>query len=77
MSPDQKSIPTFRVTRGDPGQWNVTEEGVDKPLASFSSPTDARKYARELAKTRKGSTVQVLDQQNKQPSVWGSRKMPR
>ena len=51
---DQKYTPIFRVMRGDPGWWKVMEKGVDTPLASFNSPTEAQKYAREIAKTREG-----------------------
>jgi len=68
MGVEQKGASIFRVTRGDPGQWNVTEVGVDKALASFDSPKGARKYAREMAKSRKAAAI---DEQSSPPLVKG------
>ena len=59
MGLDQKGDIVFRVSRGENGQWDVNEEGFDKPLASFDSETDARNYANDLAKTKQGSKVVV------------------
>jgi hypothetical protein len=62
MGFDQKGASVFRVARGEAGQWDVTEEGFDKPLASFDSTQDAQKYARNVAKTKEGSTVIVFNE---------------
>ena len=59
MGLDQKGDIVFRVSRGESGQWDVNEEGFDKPLASFDSETDASNYANDLAKTKQGSKVVV------------------
>ena len=42
MGFDQKGSSVFCVVRGDAGQWDVTEKGFDKPLASFGAVADAR-----------------------------------
>ena len=57
MGLDQKGALVFRVSRGKAGQWDVCEQGFDKPLASFDSEADARTYANDLAKTKAGSKV--------------------
>ena len=57
MGFDQKGTPVFSVSKGASGQWDVCEEGFEKPLASFNSETDARKYAEDLAGTKAGSQV--------------------
>jgi hypothetical protein len=59
MGLDQKGQIVFRVSRGANGQWDVSEQGFEKALASFDSETDARSYADDLAKTKEGSRVVV------------------
>jgi uncharacterized protein DUF2188 len=59
MGLDQKGNIVFRVARGANSQWDVTEKGFDKPLASFDSEKDACSYANDLAKTKQGSKVVV------------------
>ena len=59
MGLDQKGDIIFRVSRGENSQWDVSEKGFDKPLASFDSEKDARSYANDLAKTKQGSKVVV------------------
>ena len=65
MGFDQKGAAVFCVAPGAGGQWDVKEEGFDKPLASFPSAADAETYARDLAKTKEGSTVKMFDQNGK------------
>ena len=76
MGIDQQGISVFRVARGDAGQWDVTEEGFAKPLASFAAPEDAREYARDLARARQGSTVRVFDEHGTQMPAEGSASIP-
>lgn len=76
MGFDQKGSSVFCVVRGDAGQWDVTEEGFDKPLASFDAVADAREYAHDLGKTKKGSTVKFFDEQGKEISAKDSAEMP-
>lgn len=59
MGLDQKGDIVFRVSRGENGQWDVNEDGFDKPLASFDSEKDACSYANDLAQTKHGSRVVV------------------
>lgn len=60
MAFDQKGSSVFCVAPGTNGQWDVKEEGFEKPLASFQSCADAERYARDLAKTKEGSTVKMI-----------------
>jgi len=62
MGFDQKGKPVFCVTRGESGKWHVSEEGFEKPIASFDSQDDAEEYARDLAATKEGSIVKMPGQ---------------
>ena len=59
MGFDQKGNIVLRVARGNDQKWTVSEEGFEKPLASFDNENDARTYANDLAKTKAGSKVQT------------------
>ena len=59
MGFDQKGTPVFNVSQAASGQWDVCEDGFEKPLASFNSEDDARKYAEDLASTKQGSQVRM------------------
>jgi hypothetical protein len=76
MGFDQRGASVFCVARGAAGQWDVTEEGINKPLASFDSTQDAQVYARDLAKIKDGSTVRVFDERGNQMPAEGSVAMP-
>ena len=76
MGFDQKGISIFRVDIGDAGQWEVTEEGFAKPLASFVASKEALEYARDLASAMQGSTVKVFDEHGTQMPAEGSASMP-
>lgn len=58
MGFDQKGNVTLRVVRAPNHKWDVTEEGVDKALASFDREIDAIHYAKDLAKTKEGTRVE-------------------
>ena len=60
MGFDQKGTPVFCVAQDTSGQWDVREEGFEKPLASFTSSADAREYAESLARTKEGSMVKMI-----------------
>jgi hypothetical protein len=77
MGFDQRGASVFCVARGKSGQWEVMEEGFDKALASFDSMQDAQVYARDLAKTKDGSTVKVFDERGNQVPSEGSAPLPR
>lgn len=62
MSFDQKGSLIFRVARGTAGQWVVTEDGFDKPLAAFDEQADALVYADDMAKAKSGSRVKVFNE---------------
>ena len=55
----RKGDVVFQVSRGENSRWDVNERGFDKPLASFDSERDACSYAKDLARTRRGSKVVV------------------
>jgi hypothetical protein len=57
MGIDQKGSTAFHISTGENGQWNVFEQGFEKPLASFQSESDAKAYAEHLAQTKGGSLV--------------------
>jgi hypothetical protein len=59
MGFDQKGAPVFCVSAGQGGQWHVSEQGFEKPLATFQSRDEAEEYARDLARTKEGSTVRM------------------
>lgn len=59
MGLHQKGDVFFRVARGANRVWNVSEKGLDEPLASFDSEKDACNYANDLAKAKPGSKVVV------------------
>jgi hypothetical protein len=59
MGFDQKGDVVFLVSPGENNQWDVSEKGLDKPLASFDSEQDACSYANDIAKTKQGSKVVV------------------
>ncbi len=58
MGFDQKGATVFCVVQGQNGQWNVCEEGFEKPLASFDQEQDAREYAEGISRSKSDSTVQ-------------------
>ncbi len=57
MGFDQKGNSVFCIVKGDNGRWDVKEEGFEKALASFDTEEDAQTYAKDLARTKEGSTV--------------------
>lgn len=59
MGFDQKGAPVFCITAGHNGEWHVSEQGFEKPIATFQSRPDAEEYARDLARTKEGSTVRM------------------
>lgn len=76
MGFDQKGAPVFCVTEGKGGEWHVSEEGFEKPLASFQSRDEAEEYARDIARTKEGSTVRLpegLDDDDQSQTTTGGR----
>ena len=57
MGFDQKGDVVLRVRQSN-NRWDVTEDGMDKPLASFDAEADAVNYANDLAKTKQGTRVE-------------------
>ena len=41
----------YRIERSGAGMWNVAEEGLEEPVASFEERADALEYALRLADT--------------------------
>jgi hypothetical protein len=59
MGFDQKGTVVLRVCRAENHRWDVKEQGLEKPLASFDREIDALTYANDLAKTKEGTRVEV------------------
>lgn len=59
MGFDQKGDIVLRVARAKNHKWDVSEQGFEKPLASFDREIDALSYANDLAKSRAGARVIV------------------
>jgi hypothetical protein len=76
MGFDQKGTPVFCVTRGESGKWHVSEEGFEKPIASFDSMDDAEEYARDLAATKEGSIVKMPGQEGSGQSGQSNQTKP-
>jgi len=72
MGLDQKGTAVFCVKAGRAGQWNVLEEGFEKPLASFDQQGDAIDYAQGLADTKEGSKVRIYDQDGRENDTAGT-----
>ena len=77
MSFDQKGVSIFCVTSAAEGLWEVKEEGFEVSLASFASSKDAQTYARDLAKSKPGSTVKVFDQDGRRVTDEGTPALLR
>jgi len=73
MGFDQKGTSVFCVKPGRTGQWNVLEEGFEKPLASFDDQSDAMEYAQDLADTKEGSQVRVYDKDGEESAMKDGR----
>jgi len=58
MGFDQKGNVILRIGRAQNNRWEVTEDGMEKPLATFDSESDAVTYANDLAKTKQGTRVE-------------------
>ena len=66
MGFDQKGTPVSCVAHGVSGQWDVSEERFEKPLASFNSSNCARENAEGLARTQEGSIIKMIGGDNDQ-----------
>lgn len=66
MGFDQKGSLVFCVKLGNTNKWNVIEEGIAKPLASFDTQKDASEYACEIAHSKEGSRVKIFDEKGVQ-----------
>ncbi|MDB5762660.1 MAG: hypothetical protein JWQ21_1655 [Herminiimonas sp.] len=64
MGFDQKGAVVIRISRGANGRWDVSENDVEDPLASFDDKQDACDYANKLTTTKEGATVLMLDEGN-------------
>jgi len=50
----------YRIERSTAGMWNVSEEGLEEPIASFEERADALEYALRLADTKTESQASRL-----------------
>lgn len=58
MGFDQKGDVVLKICRGQNNRWEVVEEGMPKPLATFDEESDAVNYANDLARTKQGTRVE-------------------
>jgi hypothetical protein len=59
MGPERKETLVICVSPGLHGRWDVSEKGLEEPLASFDDKEDAYAYATELKNAQKDATVLV------------------
>ncbi len=57
MGDEHSGVGAFRVQCDASGQWNVCEQDIEKPLASFDREQDAREYAEGIARSKDGSAA--------------------
>jgi hypothetical protein len=50
---------TYKVCLAKTGQWDVNEQGFEKPIASFADRSAAVEYANRLAATKTDASVEV------------------
>jgi len=67
MGFDQKGTLVICVSPGLNGRWDVSEKGLEEPLASFDDKEDAYAYATELTKSQEDATVLVEDEDGFSP----------
>ena len=67
MGFDQKETPVICISPGINGKWDVSEKGLEMPLASFDDKEDAYAYATELSRTKEGATILVEDEDGFSP----------
>ena len=59
----------FRVVPTGNKQWNVFEEGYDKPLSMFDEKDDAVNYAYDMAQTKEEADVSICGADGKVEST--------
>lgn len=62
MKQDQHTL-VICVSPGLKGRWDVSEKGLEEPLASFDEKEDAYAYADNLKNTHARATVLVEDKE--------------
>jgi hypothetical protein len=55
------------ISPGLNGRWDVSEKGLEEPLASFDEKEDAYAYANDLMQSRPGSAALVEDEEGFSP----------
>ncbi|HYD94093.1 MAG TPA: DUF2188 domain-containing protein [Noviherbaspirillum sp.] len=67
MGTDRTGTLVICVSPGLNGRWDVSEKGLEEPLASFDDKEDAYAYATELTKSKQDATVLVEDEDGFSP----------
>lgn len=49
----------FRVVPSNSNEWNVFEQGYEKPLSMFKEKDDAVNYALDMARTKEAADVAI------------------
>lgn len=61
QTPDPHQVVHFTVRPDLAGEWSVTEQGFDKPIAAFADARSAEQYALRLAESKSAWKVDVYD----------------
>lgn len=77
MGHDRKGTLVICVSPGLNGRWDVSEKGLEEPLASFEVKEDAYAYAAELTKSKEDATVLVEDEEGFSPLPANGKDGPR
>lgn len=64
---DQDEPLVICISPGLNGRWDLSEKGLEEPLASFDEKEDAYAYATALTKSKDGATVLVEDEEGFTP----------
>ena len=79
LMPDPRQVVQFTVRPDGAGEWSVTEQGFDKPIAAFADADSAEQYALRLAESKFAWKVDVYDSSRKLLTTYNSKDvaMPR
>lgn len=61
QTPDPRQVVHITVRPDPDGEWSVTEQGFDEPIAAFADARSAEEYALRLAESKSAWKVDVYD----------------
>jgi len=63
MESERKGAVVICISPGIHGKWDVSEKGLEEPLASFNEKEDAYAYATELSRSGHDATVLIEEEE--------------